>query len=667
MPRTLICFLLCLSSITLPGGEAPDPAIAFLIQRQETDGSWSDRTHHLIAPAIPEDQDGSTRSAVFTTGLVLRALIATRHDPRQDQTVSTAIQRGTEYLSRLQQEDGEISSDAGDHGVATHALRLVHDAGMLPGIGPRVERAVKHLVAKQRVRLGWSRNDQDPQRIDLWTGFWCLQALEGAGTLKSSSTPLFSGWWDVIAKAAKQERPDGGFPASFIMSPDGSWSLDPMAPDASAAALFQGEHPLSESDYQIVTAMRNRLLASAEADRNAGIDWPRRLALSGIQRPDPRKPWPWTDSFASEMANDGPTAGSWPATGNAVGRISATAFAVILQRQLDEQRVFDQVTQALAFFHQHANADGGWSDRLADGEVQSSSISTTSLVVLSFLGAGYDHKTPNRFKKSVEAGLLYLRNIPDADRLSTVELAMVTVALAEAYAMTNDPNLRMISNLHLLRLLSRRTDLPGAATLIGAWGADHLKPGFQHDTWTTMWCVMAMKSGQAGGLLISDGLERTGRWLDHMTGRRAAGEPLHFPAQCRWGPAGLHQYEGQAEAAALWIAMLTSHKADGPVVQDLAGAVLAGELPRWKSRDYDLGHAYVTMVGLFQVGGPGWETARMIWPRSMPTLDSGEALSGSVANGQKANGATLGRITATAYVTMANEVLYRYRHAIARE
>ena len=69
MPRTLICFLLCLSSITLPGGEAPDPAIAFLIQRQETDGSWSDRTHHLIAPAIPEDQDGSTRSAVFTTGV----------------------------------------------------------------------------------------------------------------------------------------------------------------------------------------------------------------------------------------------------------------------------------------------------------------------------------------------------------------------------------------------------------------------------------------------------------------------------------------------------------------------------------------------------------------------------------------------------------------------
>lgn len=663
MRRFLFCLLISMANLLARASEPPpDPSIAFLLQRQEADGCWNDRTHHLIPPLLPEDHDGSTRSAVFTTGLVIRALVTGDHHPQQDQAVLTALQRGTDYLCRLQQDTGEISDNVGDHGVATHALRLVHAAGMLPQIGPKVQRAMEYLRAKQRVRYGWSENDRDPQRIDLWVGFWCLQVFDDREDTKPSSPQLLSGWWDLIAKGASKERPDGGFPASFIVSPDGSWSHDPTTPDGSVAALFNADHPLVHADHLFVVAMRKRMSASMmQPDRDANIDWPRRLALSMTLTFDQRKAAPWAALFSEERSKDGPTAGSWPATGSTIGRISATACALIVRRQFNEKRVTDQVPQALSFFQRHANADGGWSDHLANGEAQSSSISTTALVVLSFLGAGYDHKSPTRYKKTVEAGIEYLRKIRDLDRLSTLEFAMVTTTLVEAYAMTNDPQLRTVGTQHLLALLSRRTDLPGVETLAGAWSADHLNPGFQHDTWTTMWCMMAMKSGVAGGLPIGDGVARTGRWFDHVINRRVPGDPLRFPAQCRWDATGLCQIDGRAEAAALWIALITAHKPDEPAFQDLVNAVATSELPQWRNQNYDLGYAYVTMLGLFQAGGPAWATTRRRWPGSMPTMDISEALAGSISEGQRANGAVLGRITATAYFTLTNEVMYRYQ------
>jgi hypothetical protein len=143
-----------------------------------------------------------------------------------------------------------------------------------------------------------------------------------------------------------------------------------------------------------------------------------------------------------------------------------------------------------------------------------------------------------------------------------------------------------------------------------------------------------------------------------MTSRRVPGDQLRFPAQCRWDLHGLTDYEGQADAAALWLSILTKSKADEPISQDLIDTVSAVELTQWQNQNYDLGYAYVTMLGLYQAGGTSWTTARRRWPRDMPIINQGDALAGCIPEGQRANGATLGRITATAYLTLTNEVFY---------
>ncbi|TVR45902.1 MAG: hypothetical protein EA402_03565 [Planctomycetota bacterium] len=78
-------------------------------------------------------------------------------------------------------------------------------------------------------------------------------------------------------------------------------------------------------------------------------------------------------------------------------------------------------------------ADGSWGD-------EPHRVSSTALAVLAFLGSGYDHRTPNRYRRVVQRGMSFLaQHAASNDQLSTQ--ALVTRTLAEAQAMTNDPEL----------------------------------------------------------------------------------------------------------------------------------------------------------------------------------------------------------------------------------
>jgi len=121
------------------------------------------------------------------------------------------------------------------------------------------------------------------------------------------------------------------------------------------------------------------------------------------------------------------------------------------------------------------------------------------LTVLTHLGAGYDHRMPSRFKRYVEA---VVRALVDGQEPSgrfaadDRDHAIVTLALAEAYAMTNDPALK--PPLITATAVLLREDEGGP------------ERRWSQDSGLVVWDCMAMKSLAAGGM--PHGLMRMDAW-----------------------------------------------------------------------------------------------------------------------------------------------------------
>ncbi len=99
----------------------------------------------------------------------------------------------------------------------------------------------------------------------------------------------------------------------------------------------------------------------------------------------------------------------------------------------------------LATLSRIQGADGSW-------ENGTHTQATTAMAVLVYLGKGYDHRTPNKYRMRVKKTLDWLsRQNPQA--LELPALGLVTCALAEAYSMTADTELKapVERNLALLR------------------------------------------------------------------------------------------------------------------------------------------------------------------------------------------------------------------------
>ena len=126
------------------------------------------------------------------------------------------------------------------------------------------------------------------------------------------------------------------------------------------------------------------------------------------------------------------------------------------------------------------------------------------------LGAGYDHKTPNKYRKSVATGLQRIFALDPAS-LDLPVLALATSALTEAYAMTNDLTLRPHAERFLGSLRTRWPDeLPRWLGRGGAFAGPE----------EVVLIVRALHSSLAGGLEVGDDL-KTLRALDLGQGEAA--------------------------------------------------------------------------------------------------------------------------------------------------
>jgi hypothetical protein len=142
----------------------------------------------------------------------------------------------------------------------------------------------------------------------------------------------------------------------------------------------------------------------------------------------------------------------------------------------------------------------------------------TGYALLCFLGAGYDHHTPNKYKLVVKKGIEYLVSIQKPDGLigsRNYEHPIAAMALVEAYGMSNDPALRVPAQKAVDIILQRQNkDKAAADAAYAGLGWDYVNPNSRNDSSVTGWNVMTLKSAVASGLNVQGGIDGSKKWLE---------------------------------------------------------------------------------------------------------------------------------------------------------
>jgi hypothetical protein len=187
------------------------------------------------------------------------------------------------------------------------------------------------------------------------------------------------------------------------------------------------------------------------------------------------------------------------------------------------------VRRGLTWLERHQHRDGRWSlDRFHElckehhpnqpcsGGGRSADAAATGFALLPFLGAGHTHREGDH-KECVGRGLAWLvANQKENGDLFTggggnthmYSHGIATIALCEAYAMTNDPAFHEPAQ----RALDFIAKAQHAQS--GGW---RYEPNQDGDTSVFGWQIMALKSGQMAGLHVPQAtLDGAKRWLDRV-------------------------------------------------------------------------------------------------------------------------------------------------------
>ena len=355
------------------------------------------------------------------------------------------------------------------------------------------------------------------------------------------------------------------------------------------------------------------------------------------------------------------------------------------------------VEASLRWFKRHQSPNGSWEtdtyyqnctegakcepggDKAGHGSDQN--VAMTGYAVLCFLGAGYDHKTPNKYKTTVKKGLDWMLSVQKPTGYlgnRNYEHPVATMALAEAYAMTADPDLRGPAQKAIDQVLSHQNQdkAAGKDAYAGGLGWDYTAPTARNDSSVTGWNIMALKSALAGGLNVGKGMEGAKKWLElswKASNAAKNGEykewkditaydKSHF-AYC-WNtdePVAKDNPTGR-ESIGLVSAIFLGHTAGDAMVESLANEVMALQVPKaFPTNTY---YMYYNTMAIFQMGGERWkkwnETVRdQLVHAQLKTTDCRD---GSWDwQGSQFHGSDLGRVLTTAYNTLSLEVYYRYK------
>lgn len=199
-------------------------------------------------------------------------------------------------------------------------------------------------------------------------------------------------------------------------------------------------------------------------------------------------------------------------TGSGLGKIrGASGRRAMVRKYGGSEGSEAAVAAALKWLAKHQMQDGGWSfdhtrgacqGRCSHpGTIKPARNGATAMALLPFLGAGQTHQEGN-YQETVERGLSYLiramklRNkmgdLTDAGgRMYSHGLA--SIALCEAYAMTNDQRLLQPAQLSLNFIIHAQDPIGGG------W---RYRPRQAGDTSVLGWQLMALKSGHMAYLKV---------------------------------------------------------------------------------------------------------------------------------------------------------------------
>jgi hypothetical protein len=357
------------------------------------------------------------------------------------------------------------------------------------------------------------------------------------------------------------------------------------------------------------------------------------------------------------------------------------------------------VNAALRWFKKHQSPNGMWDaeryfqnctedPKCEPGSMSSRSpeevhVAMTGYALLAYLGAGYDHKTPNIYRTTVKKGIDYLLSVQKPSGLMggrNYEHPVAVMALAEAYAMTTDPDLRDPSQKGVDIILERQNKNDGAGNNGGSGGDglgwDYVNPGKRNDSSVTGWNVMALKSAYAGGLNVGSGMSGAKNWLDRTWKANNDGkegrpdwrkiDPYTSESLFSytwWGSEEFDKQMGHQKMACVGMvcAVFMGHRSGDPMLESLANWVVKNQTP--KSYPTNTYYMYYNTLGMFQVGGEKWK----LWNSSVRDMlvaaqrkgdgcfDGSWDYKNTVFHGHE-----IGRVLSTAYNTLCLEVYYRY-------
>jgi hypothetical protein len=353
----------------------------------------------------------------------------------------------------------------------------------------------------------------------------------------------------------------------------------------------------------------------------------------------------------------------------------------------------EAVENALRWFHKHQSADGGWDvdgykDRCKDSRRcepgawfndDSGDLACTAYALLCFLGAGHDHKHPCKYHLTVKDGLEYLLSKQQSDGSfgkgsNNYVLAIVTMALAEAYGMSHDLALKPMAQRAVDRLIANQGRTSKYPYGVG-WDYTKANPT-RNDSSITGWGVMALKSAVGAGLDVhgatagaDDWLVNTWRANNKNHHKLAAGDKAIAAFPYTWNAISNATMTGNVESGSGNIVCVGSacaaflHHGPGDVIFDsLCNATLRDDLPdAWPVNTY---YVYYGTMALFHAQDERWKK----WNGRVRDLlvdaqrKAPECYEGSWDfAGTKFYGSQVGRLLSTAYCCLSLQVYYRYR------
>jgi hypothetical protein len=198
----------------------------------------------------------------------------------------------------------------------------------------------------------------------------------------------------------------------------------------------------------------------------------------------------------------------------------------------------DAVERGLHWLAMHQRPDGSWSfdhrgefckNECANPGTFPSNNAATGLALLPFLGAGYTHKE-GPYTDTMRRGLYFLGKqmimTPhggDLHESTMYAQGIATIALCEAYAMTDDAGLKPYAQAAVDFIVSAQ-DKNG-----GGW---RYTPGQPGDTTVFGWQIMALRSAQLAHLRVpSPTWSLAEKFLDSVQGEYGSAYGYQSPAQ----------------------------------------------------------------------------------------------------------------------------------------